>query len=227
MRCCNNKAQEEGIVMKELLFESELGVQFYKEVKDGRCVVRVKSKGQRFTHMTYTFPDVSPGFTSPFLSWQNLNCCGGWDFERAYLQTAVQERRKLYAGCSEYIDPGETREGKRAKLKELLETLPDGCAVGEEPWRNDRVFNYYICRTGALKDFFDLEQVFDAYRRLGVAVSDRERAEIREYCSAELTRFGRDEPFAYSAAETKPQLVATGLLLGYPLESTASLLSGV
>lgn len=213
--------------MQELLFESELGVQFYREIKDGWCRVRVKNKGQRFIHMTYLFPNAEPYFTSPYISWQNLNCCGGWGYEEAYLETAVQEGRKLYAGCSEYIGPGETVEEKRAKLKALLATLPEGCAAGEEPCPNGRFFNYYICRNGSLKDFYDLEQVFDAYRRLGIAVSGQERAEIQGYCSVELKRFGQYEPFSYSGAGTKPQLTTTGLLLGYPLESTASLLNGV
>ena len=211
--------------MKELLFESELGIQFIKEVKAGQCTVRVKNKGQRFTHMTYTFPDAAPGLTSPYLSWQNLNCCGGWSYEKAYLQTAVQNGRKLYAGCSEYIGPDETREGKRAMLKALLDTLPAGCTAGEEVCLTDRFFNYYICRTGLLKDYFDLEQVFDAYRRLGVVLSEQQRAEIRGYCSVEIKCFGAGQPFSYSNAQTSPQLITTGLLLGYPLESTVSLLS--
>ena len=86
--------------MKQLLFQSSLGIQFNKEVSKRLCTVKVQTKtGKRaYTLRRYTYPNVGLSVASPFLSWENLNCCNGWAYDESYLLTAVQEGKKLYAG---------------------------------------------------------------------------------------------------------------------------------
>ena len=68
--------------MKQLLYQSSLGIQFNKEVSKGQCTVKVQTKtGKRaYTLKRYTYPNVELSVSSPFLSWENLNCCNGWAY---------------------------------------------------------------------------------------------------------------------------------------------------
>ena len=92
--------QRKGKRMGEILFESNRGIVFEKTVTRNRCKVVVKNKDGNFTHMTYRYNNGVEPLSSPYISWENLNCCGGWSFDESYLQTAVQEGKKLCAGIT-------------------------------------------------------------------------------------------------------------------------------
>lgn len=90
----------------------------------------------------YAFPNVELSVSSPFLSWENLNCCGGWTYDEKYLFTAVQEGKKLYAGAAIYIGPtGGTSEAE-ARLKEITSSLPNYCKAGKEIVKNENYFRF-------------------------------------------------------------------------------------
>ena len=99
--------QEKGADdVKKLLFESNRGISFFEETKGNMCCVKVQAPGAKraFTHIRYCFPKVDIDLHSPLLSWENLNCCGGWAYDETYLKSAVQDGKKLYAGLSCYLD---------------------------------------------------------------------------------------------------------------------------
>ena len=212
--------------MKQLLYQSSLGIQFNKEVSKGQCMVKVQTKtGKRaYTLKRYTYPNVELSVSSPFLSWENLNCCNGWIYDEDYLLTAVQEGRKLYAGCTIWLHPPVDLEKAEARLEEIRATLPDTCLAGREMVMNESFFPYYICRRGSLKDYFDLEQVLEDYRKMGIVLSAQDQAMFFHLGGIELAQFATGKPMCYFRCASDAELMATGLLLGYPLESTASLL---
>ena len=213
--------------MKQLLFQSNQGIFFYKEVRAGFCTVKVQRRSEKrpYTICGYTFPAVKLQIDSPFISWENLNCCDGWPFDETYLHTAVQEGKKLYAGCCKHLDTSECMNKARADLETLRRSLPDYCTAGEELVRNENFFLFFICRRGRLQDFYDLDMVFSDYSALGVHLSGQDCLEIRRNCEIELAQFGSGVPFDYANPSTLSDVITTGLLLGYPLESTASLLT--
>ena len=217
-----------GISMKELLFRSNLGIEFNRETCGGLCSVKVQTRRSKraYTIAKYIFPNIDLFTSSPYLSWGNLNCCGGWAYDESYLFTAVQEGKKPYAGAAICLPvPGMTAEAK-SKLLEIKATLPDNCAAGQENIRNERFFPLYICRKGCLKDFFDLERVLEDYSRMGISLNSKDRGEFFSLCDIELSQFSTGSPMDYSDTTTDAELIATGLLLGYPIESTASILLG-
>lgn len=54
--------------MRELLFQSNIGIRFVKEVHKGICTVKVQSRNanRAMTLMSYTFPNVELSVSSPF-----------------------------------------------------------------------------------------------------------------------------------------------------------------
>ncbi len=212
--------------MKQLLFQSSLGIQFNKEVSKGLCTVKVQTKtGKRaYTLRRYTYPNVKLSIASPFLSWENLNCCNGWAYDKGYLLTAVQEGKKLYAGSTIRLQSPADIEKAEAHLEDIRSTLPDTCLAGKEMVMNDRSFPIYICRRGRLKDYFNLEQVLEDYKRMGIMLSAQDKRILFYLGSIELAQFATGKPMCYFHCISDVELMATGLLLGYPLESTASLI---
>lgn len=213
-------------VMKQLLFQSSLGIQFNKEVSKELCTVKVQTKtGKRaYTLRRYTYPNVELSISSPFLSWENLNCCNGWAYDEDYLLTAVQEGKKLYAGSSISLNPPVDIATAERRLEEIRAALPETCLVGKEMVMNDRFFPFFICRRGQLQDFFDLEQVLEDYRRMGIILSEQDKTIFYHLGGIELAQFATGKPMCYFRCISDAELITTGLLLGYPLESTASLL---
>ena len=146
------------------------------------------------------------------------------------MDTAVQEGTKLYAGRvqslrDQYVPNAPTLEDARREFAAFKASLPPGVYGAEETIQTDgRNFHTYICREGAISDYFDLGKAFDHYRKLGVDLEPF-RAEIGGLCSVEIKDYGTEgAPYQYFNTVTVPRLVTTGLLLGYPIESTASFL---
>ena len=72
-----------------------------------------------------------------------------------------------------------------------------------------------------------LKAAFDICPYGRTHISDMEQQEIGRLCDIEISCYGTSHaPFQYVRAVTMVQLITTGLLLGYPIESTASILQG-
>ena len=89
---------------------------------------------------------------------------------------------------------------------------------------NGYYLHTYICRTGTIAEHIDLDAVFDFYCKLGIYAP---RDEVRRLCDVEIRQYGTpNAPFVYFTPYSEAQLIASGLLLGYPLESTVSIVCG-
>lgn len=197
-----------------VLFINPRGIIFERTDYTKRSKVSVHNP-DGYNHRIYRFNNVEC-FESPYISWENLDQCGGWGTDDTYLNTAVQKGTKLFA---------QIVHGKDESFEES-----DNVVVITDPTPRGYFKSYYwthICRKGCLADYYDLDAVFAHYSRLGIVISDSEKALIREYCNIELSTFAtEDAPFEYWNTCLDAELVVTGLLLGYPLESTASILEG-
>lgn len=223
--------------MSELLHQNSMGVTMLREDYKKRSQVKVFSElqGKRHILRSYRFNHIPDRFDSPFCSWANLDCCGGWSFDDTYLDTAVQEGRKLYAGRAErvrssYFPNLPSMDEVMQKFQKVVDGLPAGVIAGMEGGgREDMedVLHTFICREGKIADYFDLNDVFEFYGKLGLNFPQYVAAQVKALCGIEIKTFGGDKPpFIYYQADTPVELIITGLLLGYPLESTASILCG-
>lgn len=221
--------------MIELLHKNSKGVTILREDYKKRSQVKVFSEvdGKRHILRSYRFNLISDRFDSPFCSWANLDCCGGWSADETYLDTAVQAGRKLYAGRCQYLKSLNlpnypTRDDALREFQKIVDVLPDGIIADIEGREHGRDCLYtYICREGRIADYFSLDGVFEFYGKLGLRFPDIIVNEVKELCNLEIKTFGGENPpFLYADADTDVEFITTGLLLGYPIESTASILCG-
>ncbi len=221
--------------MAQILHQNSKGVVMVREDNKRRSQVKVYSgyPDHKYCLRTYRFDYVPDPLDVPYCSWANLDCCGGWSCDEEYLDTAVQRGLKLFAGrttllAPQYDSDGSARAEALRQFEEFMTELPAGIAAGMESKQpNQNYFYTYICRSGKITDYIDLETVFDFYKRLGQNVQDVEKKEVQRLCGYEMTLYGTDQaPFQYANAVTNAELITTGLLLGYPIESTVSILQG-
>ena len=223
--------------MSELLHQNSMGVTMLREDYKKRSQVKVFSEfqGKRHILRSYRFNHISDSFDSPFCSWANLDCCGGWSCDDTYLDTAVQKGWKLYAGRDErvrssYFPDLPSMDEAIQKFQKVIDGLPAGITAGIEGGGRENMedlLHTFICREGKIADYFDLDDVFEFYGKLGLDFPQYVVAQVKALCSIEIKTFGGDKPpFVYYQANTSIELITTGLLLGYPLESTASILCG-
>ena len=137
-----------------ILHENSKGVTMTREDKVKRSCVKVAKDGCTFR--TYRFNNI-PFYEHPLLSWANLDCCNGWIYDEDYLLIAVQEGKKPVADI-------------------VLSELPDITASPTiDVWYDpEPVWNgmkhMIIARHGCLADFFDLDEIVEAYRKQDVKI---------------------------------------------------------
>lgn len=217
------------------LHQNSKGIKMVRDDFRFRSQVKVISEnaGKRYTLRTYRFDNIHEPVEIPYCSWANLDCCGGWSCDEEYLDTAVQNGSKLFAGRAttlkhQYSPNAPTLEDARRQFEAFKKTIPAGVFADEESERPSSDWFYtFICREGTISDYIDLDAVFYFYDKLGQIISSAEKEEIERFCSCEIKQYGTSRAFfQYAHAATKTELVATGLLLGYPIESTVSILQG-
>jgi hypothetical protein len=196
-----------------ILLETNKGVTFERTDYVNRSKVTVRSRNNTISLMTYRFDNIKKTYTSPYISWENLNCCGGWAYDETYLHTAVHEGKKLCAGVN-------------IKSADKIDT-------------NDPKTNFYknrycleIARKGCLKNYYDMDAILYIY---GLhSVSDKYESlchtnfmRLVKLFSTEMIELMKDHNeygFSYSSPASIEDLIITGLLLGYPIESTISII---
>ena len=160
---------------------------------------------------TYRFNNV-PEYKHPYLSWENLDHCGGWASDDSYLLSAVQDGKKPAAQYAVINEPV-----PNVKSDKDTETY-----YMSEPFYNEGTRNQvYIARTCSLKDLFDVDSVIDAYEKQDVIIS---KEKLMPYMERPIMDLMKEGFFIYT--DSAIEIIITGLMLGYPIESTASILCG-
>jgi len=204
-----------------MIFEGDgSGIVFMRKDDGEVSTVSVKNVNYRRPISTYSFRNIPPdSYQSPYISWANLNCCGGWVCDKSYLLTAVQEGKKLCAGIT--FDSAD-------KVNEYLSGLSDEYlhCVGKTIHNGPRSsYNFDVVRKGCISDYIDIEAVKGTYLALNVDFLDF--AVIQNYVDMPMVQLlDSTSGFDYANPGSRENYIATGLLLGYPLESTAALLLG-
>lgn len=195
----------------QLLCTTGLGIQTIRKDYNRRSEVKIKGPNN-YHFCTIRFNNVPLTYDTHYLNWENFNCCEAWAWDEDYLNHAVQNDRKLYAGIS------------RRALPELIPELDAlGLCYGYEPEFGALA---YICKPGCVADYINLDEVLTAYNALGFQFSERELAYLNELVHAPLQSFSTIEnrfDLDYGNPEGI-QFVFVGLMLGYPIESTAHIL---
>ena len=230
----------------EIIFESNKGITFERTIsRDGLCHLKVRQQRtkRKRTIMEYFYAN-TPSLQSPYLSWENLNCCNGWVYDENHLHTAVQRGKKLYSGfcfsisSESFIELSRpynpnfeffTEESVHDILSKIEAKLPADCVMGtikkDKKSENFTLLNMYICKKGKISDYFDINEVVEHYRQLHIQIPNEEKNLILEISELPLMNFSRaDFAYNYVSPTCCSHFILTGLLLGYPIETTASLI---
>jgi len=201
------------------IFKSDSGIVFVRSDTKIVSKVSVKNENMRGSIHSYTFRNIpADTFQSPFVSWANLNCCGGWTFNEDYLLTAVQEGKKLCAGI--------TITNDEQAVNDLANSLGGEYPYFRPPNTHNGPYTFYhidVTRKGSISDYIDMQAVKKTYEALDL-LKFLDFNEIEKYASKPMiSLLDGTVDFDYCHPNGDEQLVITGLLLGYPLESTAAL----
>ena len=127
------------------------------------------------------------------------------------MNQAVQAGKKTAATV--YLEPNSE------KARELVKALPGDCDA--LPYEQTML---YVFHKGRLQDFFNYEKIKSLYMNHGALVVNWDIVE--ELFKKELSFFGDEQScgFSLQSGGTIEQRIITGLVLGYPVESTISFL---
>ena len=170
-----------------------------------------------------------PFFEHPCLSWANLDCYGGWAYEKRYLYTAVQQRKKLVSDFDITVVSANAADSKSlvtAEIDRLAFRDNIDIGLGRPYQRGQQIFWPVIAaRAGTLRNFFDLDTILAVYKAHGVKIN---RQNLKEYFEIPLITLYRGEyrGFDFANVETDVECVINGLAPGYPIESTVSVITG-
>ena len=226
------------LVMPEIIFESNEGIYFEKSIiKKGKCKIAFRRIDGKRAIKTYYFNDV-PGLDSPLVNWENLYYAA-WAKDEAYLHTAVQRGLKPLAAITfsanddKWVEkigrPDLTTETQVEEIiSKIKRELPNDCVFYEKPLERHspdyRQRAVYICKVGSILEYIDADEVFKAYNRLGIFISSDAKQKITKALGTPLKYFADNEHRVYWNSVYPSQLIVIGLVLGYPLESTAYLI---
>ena len=192
------------------LYKSSKGILFIREDYKKRSKVSVVNSNG-YNLRTYRFNNI-PEYEHPYLSWENLDHCGGWASDDSYLLSAVQDGKKPAAQYAVINEPV-----PNVKSDKDTETY-----YMSEPFYNEGTRNQvYITRTCSLKDLFDVDSVINAYEKQDVIIS---KEKLMPYMEKPIMDLMKEGFFIYT--DSAIEIIITGLMLGYPIESTASILCG-
>ncbi len=212
---------------KELLFQQEYTVAgnkvvFYlyrEEAADGVAVtLSFFIPGQMQAEAAYRifrFPKCAERVKSGLLSWYNLICCSnnyGPVPVVDYMNYSVQNGKKLAAT----VYPKDATEYSRILAgTESYNVLPYNV--------EEYGYELYISRTGTLADYFDFDEIMQVYEDCGVKL---DRDKMRDYFGRSLGWFGNLSECPVNTLEcgSFEDLAVTGLLFGYPVESTVAVI---
>ena len=154
--------------------------------------------------------------SSRYLSWDNLNACGEWMYDRDYLLTAVQRDKKL---CAEI--PFDTREELYAYVKAHGSNLPH--LIMERDFLGGTKCYCIIAKPGRITDYIRMADIRDFYE--GATKFDIKFWKLEKLCRKEIISLVEDTSWNYLKPQTPEDYIIMGLMMGYPPESTLAIIT--
>ena len=204
--------------------KNSCNIPMIRENFKNRSVVKVRDRANGLI-ATYRFNNVELPYKSPYLNWQNLDCCGGWDYSKEDLINQFIENKKPFASVtlSFYKD----RDAYLLPLIDKCRSM-DGVIVTESTHPNENLRAFSLIREGCLADYIDINKVVECYYALGLSeFCERELNYLNAMANEEMIALAKcDNRFDYNYVNPADfiQWIFNGLFLGYPIESTASIL---
>ncbi|WP_071396610.1 hypothetical protein [Bacillus tuaregi] len=178
----------------------------------------------------YKYPrGINIPFHSPMVSWMNLTFCGGYGVLLENGEYAGSNMR-LFETVANGLKPIGFIIVKINDLEEMIDKVKQSGLRYEisKIWTGD--YEIGLANQGEVKKYFDLNKLVSSYRlysdRIGYdLLTPKDEESLLEINELELAYFIKG--FDYASSQKKNwEHVLTGLLLGFPIESTVALLIG-
>lgn len=215
--------------IKTNLYKSRY-VEFNRYDFKERTQVKVQNNGYNLrVYRAYNIPF----YEHQYMSWANLDMCGGWAHDEVNVLKNIKKEQKLAGTYSLTCDTKELIGGCVEEINKRMgftsEFLSE--AVMFEPWETyDHRWVYVIgfARNGKLSDYFNYQEISRAYGRQGINFTAKESVSIQKMMNMEISELMFRNPNGYDPINPRgdDECVITGMLFGYPLESTASFIMG-
>jgi hypothetical protein len=200
---------------------------FYRrDYKENHEMV-VMSNG--FSLCRYKYPrGINIPFQSPMLSWRNLTFCGGYNILLENGDNAGSEMRLFEAVANGLKPIGFIIVN--SNLEVIVESVKESGLHNRISMNSSGYYEVAISNQGKVKDHFDLNKLICSYRlyseKLGYDILQSEdEKKLMETNELELAFFLKDFEYANSQKQNWEH-VLTGMLLGFPIESTVALIDG-
>lgn len=180
------------------------------KITDGnicRIITRNEAKKPYGVCSVIEYENIDKTLSSPLLNWHNLIFCSnycGIPRHKEYMEKAVQHGLKPVA----------------TEINQIPKDLPSGCkCISYRDYQD----SFYIYLDTTLEDLYDFHEIQDIYAQHDVLNIDWDS--IRLFFSKNLSYWGTDSELdLQKGAYRKEDMIITGLLLGYPIESTIALM---
>ena len=218
--------------MSEIIHTNSKGINIVRIDAKKRSRVVVYGR-DNYIIRTYMMNNI-PFYNHQYLSWDNLDCCGGWSYDEEYLYTAVQNDKKLIAQISFIIESPD--EDPRPAMKKFQELVPyfDETKINAliemghicGPNNQARVWHVILIRKGCLADYFDLSEIKDAYAKHDIIIDGELKKALSELFQVELEDLYLENSDYFYNIQSILDCIMTGLCFGYPIESTVAIIHG-
>lgn len=191
------------------------------EVKQKR-IVKKYFINNGYKMAMYKYPDIKRSFSSPMVNDYNLHLCGGWSWRD------VNERQEIVDRVIAGLKP----TGFTYAFEKDREWLEQQESMAQQAGCSTCAYETHLLRLGVAYphqccEIFDLDALKTDYMKYagilggGYRFDDVEEA-LDVLCSYNFTNFF--EEFAVGDPTSNSEAIVTGLLLGYPIESTVSII---
>lgn len=210
----------------EVIYKNKKGLTMERKNYGDKSEVRVR---QEFIHegthtvAKYKFKNITNYYT-PYLNWENLSYNSCWAYSEEDLFNQFASGNKLFAQI--VINMNRKEEIKIIDKIEKLKLSDDSVIVTEIKHWTDYCRMFILSRKGCVSDYIDVKKVLSDYYRLGLwELSKSELLTLMNMVDTNMENFAHEDlnefHYDFKNPDGAIEYIFTGLLFGYPIESTA------
>lgn len=176
----------------------------------------------------YKYPKVEHLFDNPMIRWQNLYFCGGYSVLAEDGQCTGSNDLLIEAVIDGVKPIGFIVVKESESYKYIKKAVDNGIKYSVNLHFMDGYCEIGLANSGSLKEHFNFDNLIEAYDLFSDVleydlISQDDKEWLSQMFSLELSDFICGFDYAYSG-KRNCENVLTGLILGYPIESTVALM---
>jgi hypothetical protein len=195
----------------------------HKDFKNGNRHTKIYNNGYLMTK--YCYPIIDQKFYSQLVNYENLHLCGGWSFE------GFEDKNQCILRVLDHLKPMGEEIYYEEEILEMKEKIN---RVSGKEFAYKVVTNKYTVKDSVSiiiasnKKFFELfdmdSLIHDYLQYLGGLSGDFIHTLRGQLCEMSYEKVSKYLGYDFANPDSPLDLVTTGLILGYPIETTASLI---